>query len=265
MHEFRIIWDCFSDYLLVILTIKKISNILLFCSLLFLGLACKKETEEPPDLGYDYAPITLGKYVVYDVDSTVYDDFKKDTTYFKYRIKEKLEEAFTDNQGRSAIKLVRYIKKYNDTVGYDNIPWEIKDVWTYTKTNTFLEVMEEDIRFTKLIFPVNDDATWNGNAQNTIGEWDYTYDYIDKTEVINGNTFDKVLFVIQRKDKNNVLHKEYFVEKYAKNIGLVYKEIKDLYSNTVKINPLTGSIIPVEQRIEKGFIYKLTYVTHGFE
>ena len=55
------------------------------------------------------------------------------------------------------------------------------------------------------------------------------------------------------------------IEKYAKNVGLVYREIKDLYSNTVKINPQTGSVIPVEQRIEKGVIYKLTYVTHGYE
>lgn len=228
------------------------------CSLLFLGVACKKETENPPDLGYSYAPVTLGKYVVYDVDSTVYLE-TSDTVYFKYRIKEKLEETFIDNQGRVAIKLVRYIKKYNDTVSYDNIPWTIKDIWNYTKTNTTLEVVEEDIRFTKLIFPVNDDAIWNGNAHNTIGEWDYTYDYIDKTEIINGTKFDNVLLVIQRKDKNNVLHREYFIEKYAKTVGLVYREIRDLYSNNVVFG------VPVEQRIEKGVIYKLTYVTHGFE
>ena len=120
-------------------------------------------------------------------------------------------------------------------------------------------MVEEDIRFTKLIFPVNDDAIWNGNAQNTIGEWDYTYDYIDKTEIINGTKFDDVLLVIQRKDKNNMLHREYFIEKYAKNVGLVYREIRDLYSNNI----IAG--VPVEQRIEKGVIYKLTYVTHGFE
>lgn len=258
MHEFRIIWDCFTDNLLVILTIKNFYNIFLSCSLLFLGVACKKETENPPDLGYSYAPVTLGKYVVYDVDSTVYLE-TSDTVYFKYRIKEKLEETFIDNQGRVAIKLVRYIKKYNDTVSYDNIPWTIKDIWNYTKTNTTLEVVEEDIRFTKLIFPVNDDAIWNGNAHNTIGEWDYTYDYIDKTEIINGTKFDNVLLVIQRKDKNNVLHREYFIEKYAKTVGLVYREIRDLYSNNVVFG------VPVEQRIEKGVIYKLTYVTHGFE
>jgi hypothetical protein len=193
------------------------------------------------------------------VDSIVYDDFKMDTTYYKYRIKEKLEEVFIDNQGRKAIKLVRYMKKYNDMVSYDNMPWVIKDVWNYTKTNTTLEVVEEDVRYTKLIFPVKEAASWNGNAQNSLTEWNYTYDYVDKAEIINGTKFDNVLLVIQKKDKNNVLHREYFIEKYAKNVGLVYREIKDLYSNTVVYG------VPVEQRIEKGVIYKLTYFTHGFE
>jgi hypothetical protein len=265
LHEFIIICDCFSDNLLVLLTIKNFWNILFICFFIFIGFACKKKTESPPDVGYAYAPTTIGKYVIYDVDSTVYDDFKMDTTYSKYRIKEKLEEIYVDNQGRKAIKLIRYIKKYNPLVTYDNIPWTVKDVWNYTKTNTTLEVVEEDVRVTKLAFPINMDAAWNGNANNTMGDWEYKYDYFDNKEAINGTTFDNVLMVVQKDDKSkNAIHREYFIEKYAKNVGLVYREIKDLYSNVVTLNP-NGTIKPVEQRIQKGVIYKLTYVTHGSE
>ncbi len=228
-------------------------------------MGCKSKTETPPDVGYDYAPTNIGKYVVYDVDSTVYDDFKHDTTYFKYRIKEKLEEDITDNEGRPAIKLVRYIKKYNPLISYDNITWTIKDVWSYTKTNTTLEVVEEDVRFTKLAFPAKTDATWDGNAHNTLGPLNYKYSYVDVAETINGMAFDNVLYVEQKDDKNkNAIHRQFYIEKYAKKVGLVYREIKDLYSNVVTINP-NGTIKPVEQRIEKGIIYKLTYVTHGSE
>lgn len=226
-----------------------------------MAIACKKnKAEDLPDVGYGYAPETLGKYVVYDVDSTVYDDFTKDTMYYKYRIKEKLAEYFVDNQGRTAIKMIRYIKKYKPSVDYESMPWIIKDVWNYTKTKTTLEVVEEDVRFTKLIFPVKADASWNGNANNTIGEWNYKYLYVDNPQTINGVSFDHVLMVEQKDDKGkNVIHRQYYVECYAKNIGLVYKEIKDLYSNTV----VAGK--PVEKRIEKGVTYKLTYVAHGFE
>ncbi len=228
-------------------------------------IGCKNKTETTPDVGYDYAPINIGKYVVYDVDSTIYDDFHHDTTYSKYRIKEHLAEAITDNQGRDAIKLIRYIKKYNPLVSYDNMSWVLKDVWSYTKTKTTLEVVEEDIRFTKLAFPANQGAIWNGNANNILGEWDYTYNYVNNTETINGTAFDNVLYVEQKDDKSkNAIHRQFYIEKYAKNVGLVYREIKDLYSNTVTQNP-NGTIKPVEQRIEKGIIYKLTYVTHGSE
>ena len=203
--------------------------------------------------------------MVYDVDSTIYDDFKHDTTYYKYRIKEKLEEAISDNEGRPAIKLVRYIKKYNPLISYDNMAWVVKDVWSYTKTKTTLEVVEEDLRFTKIIFPVKLDASWDGNAHNNLGELDYKYNYVDAAETINGGVFDKVLYVEQKDDKSkNAIHRQFYIEKYAKNVGLVYREIKDLYSNVVTINP-NGTIKPVEQRIEKGVIYKLTYVTHGSE
>lgn len=226
---------------------------------------CKKKTEEAPDVGYDYAPVTIGKYVVYDVDSTIYSELG-DTTYYKYRIKEKLEEELLDNEGRPAIKLVRYVKYYSPSVSYDNMSWTIKDVWTYTKTNTTLQVVEEDVRYVKLIFPVKEDATWNGNAQNTFGERNYLYKYFDRKETVNGTTFENVVYVEQKDDKSkNAIHREFFIEKFSKHIGLIYKEIKDLYSNNVTVFPNGSGIVPVEQRIEKGVIYKMTYVTHGIE
>ncbi len=223
-------------------------------------VSCKKDKIElPPDVGYDYAPTIIGKYVIYEVDSVVYDDFKKDTTIFKYRIKEKLEENITDAEGRAALKLVRYIKLYNPSTSYDNIPWTLKDVWTCIRTKTTYEVVEEDIRFTKLTFPVVTDKIWNGNAFNTFVTLDYKYKYTDKAETINGIAFDNVLFVEQKDDKlKNVIHREYYIEKYAKNIGLIYREIKDLKSETV-------NALPVEQRIKSGIIYKQIYISHGIE
>lgn len=184
----------------------------------------------------------------------------------KFRIKEKLEEIYTDNQGRNAIKLIRYFKKYNATVSYDNMFWQIKDVWNCIKTNSTYEVVEENVRYIKLAFPIVVNNYWNGNAQNNFETWNYNYNYIDKTETINGHTFDNVLLVEQKDDKlKNVIHRQYYIEKYAKNIGLVYKEIKDLYSNNPTINPITNQITPVENRIEKGVIYTQTYISHGTE
>lgn len=234
---------------------------------ILVNVSCKKnKTESPPDVGYDYAPASIGSYIIYDVDSTYYNDFSHDTLNFKFRIKEKFEEEYFDNEGRKALKLVRYIKKFNPLLSYDAIPWTIKDVWATNKTATTYEVVEENVRLIKLSFPVKEDNMWNGNSQNTIGEWDYKYNYIDNTETINGTTFEKVLQVEQKDDKlKNVIHRQYYIEKYAKNVGLVYREIKDIYSNTPTIDPITHLVTPVEQRIEKGVIFKQTYISHGTE
>lgn len=221
--------------------------------------SCKKKTEEAVVvLGLDYYPTKLGRYVVYDVDSTVYNDLTLDTVSYKYRIKEKLTENFTDNEGKPATRLERSIKMYNPSKSYDSIPYVIKEVWMLNADDKRVQVSESNIRFTKLIFPIALNASWNGNANNTLGEKLYTYFYIDRTETINGNSLKNVLQVKQRDDKT-LISWQYEAEKYAKDVGLVYREIKDIYSNTV----VSG--VPVENRIEKGLIYKQTLVSYGYE
>jgi len=208
-------------------------------------------------LGLDYYPTTQGKFVVYDIDSSAYFELSP-AINLKYRIKEKIADSFTDNEGNPAIRLERYIKMYNPNKSYDSIPWTIKEVWMINANNKSVQVVEGNIRYTKLIFPVQLNASWNGNARNTIGEWNYTYDYIDKPETINGNSLQKVLMVKQKEFRTLISYEKY-IEKYAKGTGLVYREINDIYSNNV----IPG--IPVEGRIEKGVIYKQTLVTYGYE
>jgi hypothetical protein len=206
----------------------------------------------------DYYPTTLGRFVVYDVDSTVYNDLAQDTVYYKYRIKEKLSDNFTDNEGKPATRLERYIKLYNPSKPYDSIPYIIKEVWMLTADDKKVQVLESNLRYTKLIFPIQANASWNGNSNNILGEKFYSYAYIDRAETINGVSLKNVLQVKQQDDKT-LISWQYASEKYAKDVGLVYREIKDIYSNTV----VSG--VPVENRIEKGLIYKQTLVTYGYE
>ena len=227
---------------------------------LFSIMSCSKK-KVPADtsvLGLDYYPDNIGKFVIYDVDSTVYTQLPKDTLVYKYRIKEKLADTFTDNQGQPAIRLERYIKKYDPLRSYDSMAWAMKEVWMLNVTKKNIQLMESNVRFTKLIFPVQEKTSWDGNANNNLGELNYIYDYIDKTETINGNLLNKVLLVKQ-KDYRTLISYEYDVEKYAKGVGLVYREIKDLLSNSIVAEK------PVENRIESGIIYKQTLVTYGYE
>lgn len=223
--------------------------------------ACKKKTEPASsiDLGKDYYPDKLGKYIIYDVDSIVYDEFTFDSTFYKYRIKEKLEEEFIDNENKKAIKLVRYIKKYNSLKPYDSIPWVIKDVWQVNVNTNNIEVVEENIRYSKLIFPVKQNSKWDGNVKNAIGEWMYTYSYIDQSEVINSVSCDKTCLVIQ-KDFRTLISWQYYAEKYSRGIGLVNREIIDIK------HPVTSTNTAIENIPNKiGTIYKSKIITYGYE
>jgi hypothetical protein len=226
----------------------------------FMVISCTKKKVEDAGaiLGLGYYSIQIGKYVVYDVDSTVYNDLTQTSILYKYRIKEKFADYFTDNEGRKAIRIERYIKKYDPNKSYDSIPYIIKEVWMANVDEKKVQVVESNIRYTKLIFPIQQNANWNGNANNTLGAWNYTYSYIDKAETINGVNLNNVLLVVQKDDKT-LISQQYYIEKYAKEIGLVYREIKDIYSNTVVPN------VPVDQRIEKGIIFKQTIVSYGNE
>jgi hypothetical protein len=224
----------------------------------FLCCTKKKIPDESSLLGLAYYPVTPGKYVIYDVDSLVYGQLPRDTVLYKYRIKEKLADTFSDSQGRQAIRLERCIKRYDPARSYDSLPWTIKEVWMVNADNKSVQVVESNTRYTKLIFPIQEKAGWNGNAYNTIGEWEYFYDYVDRSESFNQIRVDQVLKVIQKEYRTLISYQSY-TEKYGKDIGLVYREIKDLLSNRITAG------VPVEDRIESGVIYKQTLVNYGYE
>jgi hypothetical protein len=133
-------------------------------------------------------------------------------------------------------------------------------VWQVNVTNRNVEIVEENIRFVKLIFPVKKNSTWNGNSTNTMEEWDYKYSYMDNKETIGGIQFDKVALIIQKHFPTKISREDYS-EKYAKDIGLVYREIIDLeYKSVYPENTLWQNIPD-----KSGVVYSATVVSYGNE
>lgn len=216
--------------------------------------ACKKD-EEYNDIGYGYFPTQIGHWVIYEVDSTIYDDFANDTIEYRYQVKEVLESEFTDNQGRPAIRVERYKRMYNPNVPYDSIPWYLSRVWSFTRTNSAGEKMEENQRFIRLAFPVEENKSWDGNVYNQIGSWNYKYKEVDQPYSIAAHAFDSTLLVQQKLDTNRISYK-WYAERYAKNVGMIEKRVYDV-SDTA-LAPTS-----VLSRIHSGFIYSITLVDYG--
>ena len=199
---------------------KTISLILAATVFLF---SCSKDEEEfvEPYLGHDYAGLEIGKYVIYDVDSFFYDDFNGLIDSSFYQVKEVVDSKITDLEGDEAFKIIRY-RKESDTTG-----WVLIDVWSSKLSTTNFQKVEENVRFLKLIFPINLSDTWNGNALNNEGEQLYDYTAVEQSETIGGNALSNVLTVLQF-EEINLIEEKVFEEKYAKGIGMVYKKTVDI-------------------------------------
>lgn len=201
---------------------KYLSFIIYFLLLLFIS-SCKKDKPAPalPDLGYTYFPLNIGSWIIYDVDSVVHDDFKDSVFTYKYQLKEFIESKYTDNAGKEIYRVERY-KRNNPTA-----PWIISDVWAAHINSSRAEKFEENIWYIKLIFPVKENAKWNGNSFNSMDAMEYEYTEVNVSTSLNGNNFDSTLTVLQA-DELNAINKLFSEEKYAKNVGLIYRQYINL-------------------------------------
>jgi hypothetical protein len=198
--------------------------------------ACKKDEKIEVDQGYDYFPLKAGHTIIYDVDSIVYDDFTQTVDTFYFQLKEVVESSFIDGQSREAWRLERYKKT-------DTTNWQIHQVWTAVRTMTTAEKVEENLRIIKLTFPIRNNKTWDGNSYNSLASREYRYTEINEPAQVGSISFEETVQVLQGDDEN-LIEKYYAEERYARHIGLVYKEIVDIKK-------------AVSQQITSGKIYRM--------
>jgi len=220
------------------MSIKKIFP--LFILLAF--SSCKRETEIV-DLHYDYFPVKIGTWVIYDVDSIAYNDFTSTVDTFDFQVKEIIESEFTDNEGRPTQRIERY---YRDN---SNSPWLLKNVWAANRTEKTAERVEENIRYIKLIFPIVKNAKWDGNKANTLDEIQYEFKDIHSAYSLNSLSFDSCL-VVQHENELTLFTNIFGQEVYANHIGNIYRK----YTNLVK---------QADGTITSGFDYNYKAISWG--
>lgn len=250
--------------------------IVFFFLLILSGItACKRDPGPKPDLGYNYFPDAIGTYVVYNVDSFAYNSstFPAKADTIKYQLKEKIASIYSDNEGRSTIRLERYIKKYNRLISYNDMSWTLRNVWAENKTLRSAEKVEDNVRFVKLVFPVKEEQQWNGNAKNVNDDEEYKYGFIDLSRKIGTITFDSVLQVIQH-DEKSLVSQNYAEEKYARNVGFIYKRVINVDSQY----PTSWNSLPylndslmvfygkdILDRVSSGYQYTMSVSAYGKE
>ncbi len=205
----------------------KMKHIFFFLILIISLASCRNKTDDNVrPLGREYYNDKVGSWVIYQVDSIVYSDFNNVTQKidtFNYQVKELISEKFLNVSGIETNRIERYKRKDQA------FSWEIINVWTSNINNSSLEKVEENIRYTKLSFPVLENKVWPGNQYNTLSPWDYTYRNVDKPLSLNAFNFDHTVTVIQKDSiDNNFIEKHFAREIYARDIGMIYKQVDTL-------------------------------------
>ncbi|MEP6700231.1 MAG: hypothetical protein ABJA85_02910 [Bacteroidota bacterium] len=212
----------------------------------FILFSCNEKEQFVTENLSDYIPLAVGKYITYRLDSMVFTNFGRNTEIHKYQVKHIIESQITDNLGRASYRVFRYLR---DTAGIQ--PWQPAGSYFITPLPFQVEVVEDNLRFIKLHAPVKNGYSWKGNSylpsdtcggpycplykfsnDDNIQDWDFYYDGEPASFSYRNNNYSNVFSVEEINEAFNVpitvptayAAKSRGVEKYAKTIGLVYRE-----------------------------------------
>ncbi len=228
--------------------------------------ACKKSTEDFKTASVsEYYPLQIGKYITYNLDSTIFINFGTKDTVISYQVKHQVDALITDNLGRPAYRIIRYIRKTAANA------WVPDNTFMAVPTEFAVEFIENNLRFLKMKAPIRNGYTWKGNTYidtyslnsdvKYLDDWDYTYDSLDVKLTLGALIIDSTLKVDQRdeiignpSDPNSYHEINSGAEKYAKGIGLVYRNFLH-----VEYQPPT----PGRSGYRQGYGVKMTMIDHN--
>jgi hypothetical protein len=206
--------------------------------LIIIIYSCNKNNPLITDTPADYYPMHVGNYIIYRMDSLKFVNVGSQDSVISYHAKEVVDDTITDNLGRLSYRVIRYLSDTNEIA-----EWTPSIAYMVTPLPGSVEVVENNLRFIKMITPVQDGITWLGNAYIDTKSDDSPVPYMDGWNYIYSSTgmpFNVLAGTVPMSvivnEANNVsglgdssyTQTIFSEEVYGKNIGLIYKRF--LYS-----------------------------------
>ena len=195
-----------------------------FFGLLILSVvACDPGEYTPPELGSQYFPLQKGLYHIYSVERIDYQEGASPVTT-EYEMLVEVVDSFP-----SASQEVTYVI-HRSTRSTSAEEWTALDTWSARKNNRELVVNEGNVSYLKLVFPPRERSTWNSNKYNTLEADEYEIvSFKDPFQLPSGTTFDNTLTVERAEDPEYILFQNESREVYAKEYGVIFKEVIQLH------------------------------------
>jgi hypothetical protein len=163
----------------------------------------------------EYFPLKQGSSFIYAVDSIVYDDNgpQQGIDTFNYQYKEEVGESFTDAAGNQAVFINRFYRQS------DTDQWIPSRNYTAQLVSNTAQRVEENTRLVKLVFPLRERNTWNGNMYNNADYQTYRIVGFKTPYLLNNSAVSSIK--VQQWDIENFIEEIKRYEIYAENIGMV--------------------------------------------
>lgn len=218
-----------------------------------------------------YYPLKVGKFITYKLDSTVYINLGTQKIIRSYIVQDRIDSVITDNVGRPSYKVKRMVRDAKDST-----IWNIMTSYlvTYDSSKKRLELVQDNLRYLKLIEPIRNNFGWNAHVYiNTtsfpelqyMDQWKYEYADVKSPKKVGAINFNETVTVLQKNDTvGNPSNKNFYfevnnaLEIYSKNIGMVYKE----FLHEAWQPPNAGSTSGYFESNSYGI--KLTVINHNF-
>jgi hypothetical protein len=227
----------------------KINRHIVWALFLLLAVACgKKPDVTNDDIGFDYYPISEGDYFIYDVIDTSFQG-SGSFEVSVYQLKEEIHEPITVSE-ETRYQVYRYYRE-------PGAEWKTQpdSVWTVFYRGNSVVKVEDNVRFVKLIFPLEVNKAWDGNISDTEND---PMNYYKLKQVRRPYTYDDRHYSqtvsVEHFNSSSAIDKLYSVEVFAREIGLVYKQIL-IYRYE---QPIT-----FPQKIDLGRHYQMKMIEHG--
>ncbi|MCH5600908.1 hypothetical protein [Niabella ginsengisoli] len=188
-------------------------------------------------------PFQVGKSITYRLDSTVFVLSGTVEEIHKYQVKHTVLQETDNNNGSKTFVVQRLINNETATG-----PWLNNGTYQVVLFDNKAEVINDNLRVLALQAPLKQGFSWKGNSQlpsapyaqlydmaagREMNEWDFTYT-TSGNENIEGQEYQNVWTVEHHDETLNIPptpntsygSKEVSSERYAKGIGLVYKDFQ---------------------------------------
>jgi len=183
-----------------------------------IGVGCESTTVNPAldRVGYAYFPVDSGWYRDYRVEDIVIPLVGNPDTQ-RYWLREQVGEVLSV-AGQDTTRFLRRFSRTDSTAA-----WHLDSLWQIRRTATQGIVVENNVPRIKLIFPLAEDAAWDGNALTLEESQTYFMQGVGLPWA-SDTSFSRTVTVIQSDIRDTLEQQNYIEEVFAANVGLILRQ-----------------------------------------